>query len=373
MKTSRILLPACLLAGIFIYSCSAGERSPYDGGSRQNDEAKMKADSVSVLKESPPYEEQETSTGFRSANKKETEKLNRYAPDGQNEWAGYMDQSGINNNEYRNFMYMMRSTAARPTRLDSTHRFIRTADLKFRVKNVAWSSYHIEDIAVKFGGYVADTKLASQLYSNDEKPVSEDSALQTMRYVVSNTIILRVPVENLDTTLKSLVPFIDFLDIRNVSTNDITLEMLANRLAQARIAKFNQRLAFSIDNKAGKLNDVQTAEQSMLSQQENSDNALIENLRRDDQVKYSTVTLNIYQPQTIRQELIAREKNIDLYEPGLGSKLAASLSTGWHGLQVLILGFVTLWPLWLIAIVAYYVVRKLIKKFSKEPGQKSEN
>jgi hypothetical protein len=364
MKTFRTLLPACLLAGIFIYSCgSADRRSPY------NNEPAAKMDSVSGGFENTPRTEQETGPGFISGNKKaETDKQNRYKPSTKNVSVNnfYADQTEINNNEYQNFVYMMRSTAARPTRLDSTHRFIRTADLKFRVKNVAWTSYHIEDIAVKFGGYISDTKLSSNLTSSDEKPVSADSTLQTMRYIVNNTIVLRVPVENLDTTLKSLVPFMDYLDYRNVNTNDITLEMLANRLAQARIAKFNQRLSFSIDNKAGKLNDVQSAEESMLGQQENSDNALIENLRRDDQVKYSTVTLNIYQPETIRQELVAREKNIDLYEPGLGSKLGSAFSAGWHGLQILILGIVTLWPLWLIALVIYYVVRRLISIYNKK-------
>jgi hypothetical protein len=352
MKTLRSILPAIMLAGIFIYSCAA------DNGYENRKAARsVMADSIVV---SEPYNQQETAPGLRS----EASNGNRSAPDAKAE-AMYLDQTEIGNNEYRDFVYYMRSTAARPTRLDSTHRFIRTADMRFRVKNVATVSYHIEDLAVKFGGYVADTKLASQLQSNYEKPVSADSSLQTMRFIVTNSIVLRVPVENLDTTLKSLVKYIDYLDYRNINTNDITLEMLANKLEQARIAKFNQRLAFSVDNKSSKLADAQSAEESMLNQQANSDNALIENLRKDDQVKYSTITLHIYQPETIRQELIAREKNIDVYEPGLGSKLASAFSSGWHGLQVIILGIVTLWPLWLIGFGLFVLIRKLVQKYSK--------
>lgn len=351
MKNLRSILPAIMLAGIFIYSCAAGDRSPNGDYS----EAKRMMDSSAYAP--PSVEEQET--GYLKNGKQ-----NRYAPDVKVD-AFHMDQTEIGNNEYRQFVYLMQSTAARPTKLDSTHRFIRTADMRFRVKNVATVSYHIEDLARKFGGYVADTKLTSNLQSSYEKPVSADSSLQTMRFIVTNAIVLRVPVENLDTTLKSLVKYIDYLDHRNINTNDITLELLANRLAQARIAKFNQRLAFTVDTKANKLPDAQSAEESMLHQQENSDNALIENLRKDDQVKYSTITLNIYQPETIRQELIAREKNIDAYEPGLGSKLAESLASGWHGLQIIILGIVTLWPLWLIGAGIFFIIRKLIKKNAK--------
>jgi hypothetical protein len=352
MKNHRIVLPAIVLAGFFIYSCNADSRS-------YNDHVSKEVMMDSVASAAPPYNEQETGPGTV-----EVSKNNRYKPDADVQ-AFFSDQTEIVNNEYSNFVYMLRSTAARPTRLDSTHRFIRTAEMRFRVKDVAYTSYHIEDLATKFGGYVADTKLASQLQSNIEKPVSADSSLQTMRYVVTNTIVLRVPVENLDTTLKSLVKYIDYLDYRNINTNDITLDMLANKLESARIAKFNQRLAFSIDNKSGKLNDVQSAEESMLNQQASSDNALIENLRKDDQVKYSAITLHIYQPQTIRQELIAREKNVDEYEPGLGSKLAESLSAGWNGLQVLIVAFVMLWPLWLIGAIVWIVLRRVLRKSAK--------
>ncbi|MDQ3108867.1 MAG: DUF4349 domain-containing protein [Bacteroidota bacterium] len=348
MKNFRNVLPAIVLAGIFIYSCSTGDRGYYN----EAKETRMMDSTASV---NSPYEEQENekSLGFKSANKPASDQLLSLSATSQTE---------TKSPEYQNFVYLMNSTAARPTRLDSTHRFIRKAEMHFRVKNVAFTSYQVEDLAARFDGYVADTKLSSQLQSSTEKPVSADSSLQTMRFVVTNIIVLRVPVENLDTTLKSLVKYIDYLDYRNINTNDITLEMLANRLESARIAKFNQRLAFSIDNKSGKLPDVQGAEESMLNQQANSDNALIENLRKDDQVKYSTITLSIYQPQTIRQELVAREKNIDEYEPGLGSKLAASLSGGWRGLQTVIIGIVMLWPLWLIGGVVWIVIRRLVKK-----------
>lgn len=373
MKNLHFILPSILTAGIFMYSCGAADRGSENSANRKEAPPRSMADSTSAASsyEEAPYSEQESGSGNKTISFKDASgKQNRYAPDAKNVSvdAFFVDQTEINNNEYRNFMYMMRSTAAQPTHLDSTHRFIRTADIRFRVKNVATVSYRIEDLARKFGGYVADTRLNSQLTYNYEKPVSADSSLQTMKFLVTNALVLRVPVENLDTTLKSLVQFIDYLDYRNINTNDITLDMLANQLAQKRIAKFNQRLAFDIDNKGKKLDDVQSAENSLLQQQENSDNALIENLRKDDQVKYSTVTINIYQKETIRQELIAREKDIDEYEPGLGSKLGESFQSGWHGLQAIIIGIVILWPLWLIGVGTWILIRFLLRRNRKLKG-----
>lgn len=366
MKNFPSFLPVVLFTGIFIFSCNAASESNYDrdqGPNKiiQNNSPSSSADSLS--NSGSGYDQIRLEDAKSPVQEKNTNFADVAA--GNNVSA---IQNEIANPQYQNFLYLMQSTAARPTRLDSTHRFIRTAELKFRAKNVALSSYRIEDLAVKFKGYVADTKLESQLQSSYEKPVSADSMLQTMRYVVVNTIVLRIPVENLDTTLKSIVPMIDYLDYRNVNTNDITLEMLSNKLAQARIFNYNRRLALDIDNKGKKLDDVQSAEQSILNQQENSDNALIENLRKDDQVKYSTVTIHIYQKETIRQELVAREKDVDEYEPGMGSKLAQSFSSGWHGLQVIIMGIVILWPLWLIAFGTWMLIRFLLRRSKKLKG-----
>ncbi len=359
MKNMKTILPVIAIAGFFIYSCASSDKNYTQEAPKANGNSDYTrhADSTSVSSSSL-YADQETG-GNKNA-----------APSSSSNEGSAKDNTAVaqteqNNNAYQSFLYLMNSTAARPTRLDSTHRFVRTAAIKFRAKNVATCSYRIEDLAVKFGGYVADTKLESQLQSSYEKPVSVDSSLQTMRFIVTNTIVLRVPVENLDTTLKSLVPMVDYLDYRNVNTNDITLDLLANKLAQIRILNYNHRLALDIDNKGKHLDDVQTAEQSILNQQENSDNALIENLRKDDQVKYSTVTIYLYQKETIRQELIAREKDVDEYEPGLGTKIWQALGSGWHGLQAIILGITILWPLWLVALGTWFFVRWMVKRSKK--------
>ena len=55
------------------------------------------------------------------------------------------------------------STAAVENNKDSTRKFIRTADLKFKVKDAIRSTYDIENIIVKQGGFVTYTNLASTI------------------------------------------------------------------------------------------------------------------------------------------------------------------------------------------------------------------
>lgn len=342
MKTqSKFTVPVSigLFAAIFLFACADGNRE----SAVQDKSAGVyrMADSISAA--APPAVEQSKLVDQFLANTNEKDQ------------ADFL--SGFQN--------VFSSSASRMNSLDSTHRFIRTGDIKFRVNNVAAATYRIEDITARFGGYVADTKLTSELQSRYEVPVSTDSSLETMRYVVTNTILIRVPARNLDTAIKSLVPLIDYLDYRNINTNDITLSVLSNQLAQRRNANYNSRLSHDIDSKGTKLPDVQSAEESILRQQESSDNAMIENLRLDDQVRYSTVTIQIYQRESIRQELIKREKTIDAYEPGFGTKLSEGLSSGWKGLRFVITLFVTVWPLWIFGAGIWIFIRWLIKKNEK--------
>ena len=50
----------------------------------------------------------------------------------------------------------------------SNRKFIRTAEAKFKVKNVFKSTNTIEDLAVKFGGFVTLSELNSQVTEKDE-------------------------------------------------------------------------------------------------------------------------------------------------------------------------------------------------------------
>jgi hypothetical protein len=359
MKTKLQTLPAIFFASALIYSCASDSNQAEKSRSMSPvfDE-KAKADSVSYPNANSTQNSPSSGTGTYSVTTTDANGCTSgLLASNSNVVANFSDASGLKQ--------IISSSAARATQLDSTHRFVRTADLKFRVKNVAGATYRIEELTAKFKGYVADTKLTSQMQDLKEVPVTKDSSLETMRYVVMNTITLRIPSENLDTALKCFVPLIDYLDFRNINMRDITLDVLSNRLAQNRLGKYNARLSTDIDQKGQKLHDIQSAEQSMLSAQEGSDNALIENLRQDDQVRYSTITLYIYQRETIRQELVKREKAVDAYEPGLGKKMGESLSAGWHGLQSFLVILVILWPLWLVVLITYIFVKWIMKRNRK--------
>jgi len=250
------------------------------------------------------------------------------------------------------------SSAAVENGKDTTRRFIRSADLKFKVKSVINSTYDIEDITNRQGGFVTFTNLTSNIDNATTTAVSADSSLETTYYTVTNSITLRVPNTKLDTTIKEISNNIDYLDFRIIKAEDVALQILSNNLTQKRSAKNEERLTNAIDNRGKKLNETTVAEEILLSKQEQADNAKISNLSLTDQIKFSTINLSIYQRQTIKRELISNDKNIDAYEPGFGTKILDALVYGWDILETFIVFLTKLWGLFLFAIFVYFIYKK---------------
>ena len=96
------------------------------------------------------------------------------------------------------------SSSAAVENKNSDRKFVRTVDVKFKVKNVAKSTYAIEEATSKFGGFVTYTNLQSNIYDEDKTKVSQDSTLVTTKYKVDNNITIRVPNTKMDTVIKTI-------------------------------------------------------------------------------------------------------------------------------------------------------------------------
>ena len=252
------------------------------------------------------------------------------------------------------------SAAVQPK--NSNRKFVRTADIKFKVKNVAKSTYAIENVTNKFGGFVTYTNLESHINQKEETRVSQDSILETTKFTVDNNITIRVPNTKLDTVIKSIAKEIDFLDSRLIKADDVNLQMLSNKLTQKRSESTEKRIANSIDTKGKKLNQVMVAEETLDSKKEANDNKTIENLSLNDQVNFSTLTINLYQRESIKHELYPSEKSINNYRPNLGLQIWDSLKTGWFMLENIIAFIVQLWAIFLILFLGWIGYKKFLKK-----------
>ena len=254
------------------------------------------------------------------------------------------------------------SSSAAVENKNSNRKFVRTADVKFKVKNVAKSTYAIEDATTKFGGFVTYTNLQSNIHNEDRTKVSQDSTLVTTKYKVDNNITIRVPNTKMDTVIKTIAKQIHFLDYRIIKADDVSLQMLSNELAQKRSNYSEKRLENAIDSKDKKLNQVVKAEETLDAKKEQNDASKLQNLSLQDQVNFSTLTLNIYQVESIKQEMMANEKSINAYRPNIGLQIWDSVKIGWFMLEHIISFVVVLWPFALIGFLGFFGYKKFFKK-----------
>ena len=285
----------------------------------------------------------------------ELEKMNE---EGTLAWSNKSEVIGSNGRSKGNeFM----SSSAAVVNKDTARKFVRTADMKFRVKDVRSSTFAIEDIAARFEGFVVYTNLWSGIDYSKLTPVSSDSSLETIYYTVTNEMSLRVPNINLDTTLKQIAKQIDYLDYRIIKADDVTLQLLANKLTQQRLRNHQTRLIKAIDEQGKKLNQTTDAEENLLNKQEMSDNAQVEKLKTEDEISYSTIKLNLYQRPTIRKELVENDKDIEGYRPGFGQRVKEAIKTGWTALEYIIIFLFNIWPLYIVIVMGFVLYRRIYK------------
>lgn len=253
----------------------------------------------------------------------------------------------------------MVSSSAAVEPKNSDRKFVRTADIKFKVKNVANSTYAIENTTNKFGGFVTYTNLQSTIIDKSETKISQDSTLEITNFRVENNITIRVPNIRLDTVIKTIAKQIDFLEYRIIKADDVSLQMLSNQLTQNRTESQEKRLEKAIDTKGKKLNEVLAAEDNLNTKKEQKDNSKIENLSLQDQVNFSTLTLQIYQRETIKEEMIANAKT---YRQDFGSKILDGLISGWYVIEGIIAVVAELWSVILIGIGGYFIFKKYFQK-----------
>lgn len=243
--------------------------------------------------------------------------------------------------------HIFSSAAAVPSAIDSIKKFVRTAEMRFRVKDTEYATLRIEDIALRNGGFVISSNLNTDVELRQTTPISRDSALETTRFTVRTQLVIRVPYRQLDTTLRSIGRLSDFLDLRHVSAEDVGLKMLEQELARLRESIYRTDLSNSEESKyspkADRARDSRAA----------TDQARIETLKLEDAIRFSTIRLDIYQLQQIRQTIVANTA-VHIPQRPFAARLGDALRSGSQVFTVLLLGIVHLWGVILLAVAGYF-------------------
>ncbi len=241
--------------------------------------------------------------------------------------------------------------------------FIKTAQVNMEVKDVYDTTIFIEKSVKNLGGFVTDSRLQSNIVSEESFNTSDKEAMLVKKFQTENSIAVRIPTANLGEFLQLVNDKKLFLNTRIISAEDVTSQIKYAELEAKRIKNTGKNIG-QLKNNSEKVylgNDNKSEE----NQQE------LVNMNMSDNLEYSTVDIYIKEPKVRVAEIaVTNTKNIDnKYKFNFFYDLKNAFVEGFYLIQKIIVGLVTIWPLVLIGAIAFYFLRKRktsIKAFRNE-------
>lgn len=220
-------------------------------------------------------------------------------------------------------------------------KIIHTADISCRVNDVLKVSLLLENATKNLQGIVSESTLSNQQINTKELPFSADSLKEITSYQTSAYLRLRVPAMYKDSLINILPSLAIFVDSRKLLQTDATLSYLSNTLKTNAGSKLEQKA----ETGAKKTKEFL----SIADRNEKTIDHQIERLQINDDVAFATITINLNQPiQTKTATIVNAEA---AFKTPLGNSIGNALRNGTSLFQNLLVGFVTLWPFWVLLIL----------------------
>jgi len=239
---------------------------------------------------------------------------------------------------------------------DSTaaEKIIKTADMRFRVKNVQNTKEQLSKTIKAEGGTVAEFSIESSIQETDKVKQSTDSLKEITSYRTQGYLVAKVPSEKLDEFTNTIAKMAVFVDNQSMKMDDQSISYLANKLkAQNRIDAIEK-----INKVASKKSA--NVESSLYIKDDYVDKR-IENMQIDNRVKFSTITLKFYQDNTVKTMIVANDNLYD-YRPAFLNRLWLGIVNGWTIFKEIIIAISNLWMLVLVGIFVFFTIKYFIRK-----------
>lgn len=248
---------------------------------------------------------------------------------------------------------VMEDAIAADTSSSLTPKIIKTADMRFRVKDVQDTKEKLSLVIKSQGGTVAEFSISSYIHETTKVRFSIDSLKEITSYQKEGLLVAKIPSEKLDGFTNSIAKMAVFVDNQAMKMDDQSIAYLSNKLKAQ-----NRSEALNTINQTAKRkgNNVET---SLFIKDDYVDKK-IENMNIDERVKYSTITLNFYQDRTVKT-LIVGNDNLSDYKPGFFRRLGLNMMDGWKYFKELILVLSHLWMFFVMGLVVFFGIRYYLR------------
>lgn len=233
-------------------------------------------------------------------------------------------------------------------------KIIKTADMRFRVKDVQQTKEKLSAILKAQGGTIAEFTISSNIQKSEKVKYSADSLLELTAYRTEGVIVAKVPSEKLDDFTNKVAGMAVFVDQQSMKFDDQSLSYLTNELKSINRVE----AAATIEKQEKKKNATPTTksvDQQLALKDEYVDRK-VQNMSINSRVEYSDVSLNFYQDETVKQLVVAND-NFSDYRPPFFQRVLLNLQSGWFLLKEFVLVLFNLWSVFVLIAAAYFGYR----------------
>ena len=240
-----------------------------------------------------------------------------------------------------------RSESGAPIALDqpTNRKMIWSGHVELKVANVEQTTENINKICGEFGAFVSNMNMNNS------------------NYELSNSLTIRVESSKFMQLVDTLKKEAEYVNRASISSNDVTEKYIDIESRLKTKKEVRERYIEILANNTGNISEVLEAEEAIrkITEEIEAKEGQLRYLK--DKIKYSTLSVRLYQKVTYKEEPQS-------YEKTFGSKIVQALKNGWSIVTGLILMLANLWPLLLVGSVFAWRW-KWIKKKLRAKGKPS--
>jgi len=214
-----------------------------------------------------------------------------------------------------------------PVSIPQEKKIIKTANLTLEVKNKKNFERQLQTILHKTGAYVV--KQENNVYDDKEE----------------NTMQIRVPVLQFENLMNELITEDSKQLQKSISSEDVTANFVDTK-ARLETRKAIRNKYLELLQKATNIDDILKLQQEINNIQEDIESAEARLALLSGDAEFSTIHLTYFEP--------GQGYSYQSSKPGLVMRMVNAFANGSKLLTSLIVGIVTLWPIWLgVALILF--------------------
>jgi len=222
----------------------------------------------------------------------------------------------------------------------STLKLVKTANMRFKVKNVRRTCEDVSTLASNLHGLVMHHVMQSNLERSYNNTLGNDSIMHISSYSTIADMTVKIPSDKMEDFMNTVGKMAVYVDTLNMNIEDKTLAYLSANLKARSRSQAAQTGSKNTGSELALKNDL-------IDQKIN--NRLI-----DQDVKYSTVALSFYQTNTIVKEVVVNDDPSSFRQPIL-TRLGDAIANGWYGFTEVMISLANLWVIFAVGVVGWYV------------------